>query len=303
MHNVDTARQDLLQFIQDSGKSQQQISKETGISATRISQFLSGTYVGDSDKTAQEIQQYLTMAKARLNTVQTSSFYPDLRNTKDVLFACVYAHKHNDVALVCGDAGAGKTTALNYYAANNAGVIMVTANACTPSASAILKMICAELGKPAPGRRDALMELLVEQLRGTSRLIIVDEADHLSFSALQAVRNLNDLAGVGIVFSGNDKIYLQMTSPRKGYEFDQIRTRFIVRKKVHNEYTVDEIKGVFGCSGEAEQAFLLKLASVESLRTAKKIYQLAREAATAAHTPFNVGLLRRTQREFLGIEI
>lgn len=147
------------------------------------------------------------------------------------------------------------------------------------------------------------MNLLVEQLRGTNRLIIVDEADHLSFSALQAVRNLNDRAGVGIVFSGNDKIYLQMTSPRKGYEFDQIRTRIIVRKKVHNEYTVEEIKGVFGCSGEAEQAFLLKLSSAESLRTAKKIFQLAREAATAAHVPFNAGLLRRTQREFLGVDI
>ncbi|MBN3016287.1 AAA family ATPase [Ruthenibacterium lactatiformans] len=259
--------------------------------------------MGDTEETAKEIQKYLTVAKARLNTVQTGNFYPELRNTKDVLFACMYAHKHNDVALVCGDAGAGKTTALNYYAKNNAGVIMVTANACTPSATAILKMICAELGKPAPGRRDALMNLLVEQLHGTNRLIIVDEADHLSFSALQAVRNLNDLAGVGIVFSGNDKIYLQMTSPRKGYEFDQIRTRIIVRKKVHNEYTVEEIKGVFGCSGEAEQAFLLKLSSAESLRTAKKIFQLAREAATAAHVPFNAGLLRRTQREFLGVDI
>ena len=303
MQHIEDARRDLVQFMQDSGKSQRQISKETGLSATRISQFLGGTYMGDTEETAKEIQKYLTVAKARLNTVQTGNFYPELRNTKDVLFACMYAHKHNDVALVCGDAGAGKTTALNYYAKNNAGVIMVTANACTPSATAILKMICAELGKPAPGRRDALMNLLVEQLHGTNRLIIVDEADHLSFSALQAVRNLNDLAGVGIVFSGNDKIYLQMTSPRNGYEFDQIRTRIIVRKKVHNEYTVEEIKGVFGCSGEAEQAFLLKLSSAESLRTAKKIFQLAREAATAAHVPFNAGLLRRTQREFLGVDI
>lgn len=280
MQHIEDARRDLVQFMQDSGKSQRQISKETGLSATRISQFLGGTYMGDTEETAKEIQKYLTVAKARLNTVQSRGFSR----------AGIAAYE-------------GKTTALNYYAKNNAGVIMVTANACTPSATAILKMICAELGKPAPGRRDALMNLLVEQLHGTNRLIIVDEADHLSFSALQAVRNLNDLAGVGIVFSGNDKIYLQMTSPRKGYEFDQIRTRIIVRKKVHNEYTVEEIKGVFGCSGEAEQAFLLKLSSAESLRTAKKIFQLAREAATAAHVPFNAGLLRRTQREFLGVDI
>ena len=303
MQHVEDARRALAQFIQDSGKSQRQIAKEAGISATRISQFLCGTYQGDSDETASEIQKYLAVAKARFNTIQTGNFYSELRNTKDVLFACLYAHKHNDVALVCGDAGAGKTTALNYYAKNNAGVIMVTANACTPSATAILKMICAELGKPAPRSRDTLMNLLVEHLRGTNRLIIVDEADHLSFSALQAVRNLNDLASVGIVFSGNDKIYLQMTSPRKGYEFDQIRTRIIVRKKVHNEYTVEEIQGVFGRLGEAEQAFLLKLSSSESLRTAKKIFQLAQAAASTTHTPLSAGLLRRIQREFLGVEI
>ena len=303
MQHIQEARADLLQFLQDSGKSQQQIAKETGISAARISKFLDGTYSGDVEGTAREVQNYLAVAKARLNTVQTDFFYPQLRNTKDVLFACLYAHKHNKVALVCSAAGAGKTTALNHYADHNAEVIMVTANACTPSAMSILKMICAELGKPAPGRRDAMMELLVDQLRGSNRLIIIDEADHLSFSALQAVRNLNDLAGVGIVFSGNDKIYLHMTSPRKGYEYEQIRTRIIVRKKVHNEYTVEEIQGVFHCSGQAEQAFLMKLAGVESLRTAKKIFQLAAEAATATHRPFNAALLRQTQRKFLGIDL
>ena len=47
-----------------------------------------------------------------------------------------------------------------------------------------------------PGRKAALMNTLVAQLAGTNRLIIIDEADHLSLDALQAVRNLNDLAGV-----------------------------------------------------------------------------------------------------------
>lgn len=108
MQHIEDARRDLVQFMQDSGKSQRQISKETGLSATRISQFLGGTYMGDTEETAKEIQKYLTVAKARLNTVQTGNFYPELRNTKDVLFACMYAHKHNDVALVCGDARRGK---------------------------------------------------------------------------------------------------------------------------------------------------------------------------------------------------
>ena len=77
MQHIEDARRDLVQFMQDSGKSQRQISKETGLSATRISQFLGGTYMGDTEETAKEIQKYLTVAKARLNTVQTGNFYPE----------------------------------------------------------------------------------------------------------------------------------------------------------------------------------------------------------------------------------
>ena len=102
--------------------------------------------------------------------------------------------------MVSGDASAGKTTALRYYADTNTGVIFITANACTTSATAVLGLICQQVGRQVPGRKAALMNTLVEQLAGTNRLIIIDEADHLSRDALQAVRNLNDLPGWGLSY-------------------------------------------------------------------------------------------------------
>ena len=235
----------LADFIKQSGKSQRQISKETGLSTSVISQFLNGSYTGDNKEVARTIRQYLTISKQRLNTVSDTQFCPELRNAKDVLFTCLYAHRHNDIALVTGDAGAGKTTTLHHYADTNTGVIFVTATACTTSATAVLGLICKELGQRVPGRKAMLMETLVEQLKGSNRLIIIDEADHLSLDALQAVRNINDLAGVGIVLSGNDKIYRQMLAGRRSYEFDQLRTRIVVRKKVVNDYTIEEMTAIF----------------------------------------------------------
>lgn len=216
------ARQALADFMAESQKSQKQVSKEIGLSTSVISQFLGGTYTGDNNDVARTVKQYLTIGKERLNSVQTEVFFENLFNTQEVIFACNYAHRKNDITLVSGDAGAGKTTALRYYTKNNVGVIMVTANACTTSATAILSLICERVGKQVPTRRAALMKVLVEQLTDTNRLIIIDEADHLSLDALQAIRNLNDLAGVGIVLSGNDKIYRQMLSGKKGYEFDVV---------------------------------------------------------------------------------
>lgn len=291
---------ELKEFMELSGKSQRQISKETGLSTSVVSQFLEGKYTGNNEKVDQTIKQYLTVSKERLNNVQTTVFYEGLYNTKNVLFACDYAHRHNDIALVSGDAGAGKTTALEHYTKNNTGVIMVTADSCTTSATAILRVIAEKVGKQTNYRKSVLMRELISQLDGTNRLIIIDEADHLTLQALQAVRNLNDQAKVGIVLSGNDKIYRQMLTGQKGQEFDQIRTRISVRKRVVNDYTPEEIRNIFPALDERSLAFVLEVAMNESLRTAKKIYETALEYAGNMNTVLNVKHLKRTREELFG---
>ena len=59
----------LVDFMERSGKSQRQISRETGLSQSVISQFLNGCYAGDNEEVAKSINQYLTIGKERLNTV------------------------------------------------------------------------------------------------------------------------------------------------------------------------------------------------------------------------------------------
>lgn len=293
-------RTELKEFMELSGKSQRQISKETGLSTSVISQFLEGTYTGNNEKVNQTIKRHLAVSKERLNRVQTTVFYEGLYNTKNVLFACAYAHRHNDIALVSGDAGAGKTTALEHYTKNNTGVIMVTADSCTTSATAILRVIADKVGKQTNYRKSLLMQELINQLDGTNRLIIIDEADHLTLQALQAVRNLNDRAKVGIVLSGNDKIYRQMLIGQKGQEFDQIRTRISVRKRVINDYTPEEIRNIFPALDERSLAFVLEIAMNESLRTAKKIYEIALEYAGAVNENMSVKHLKRTKEQLFG---
>lgn len=75
------------------------------------------------------------------------------------------------------------------------------------------------------------MKALVPYFSNTHRLIIIDEADHLTLNALQAIRNLNDEAGIGIVLAGNEKLYMQMLTGSKNYEFDQIRTRIFLSRE------------------------------------------------------------------------
>ncbi len=265
---------ELLEFMEYSGKSRQQIAKETGISSSAISQFLNGKYGGDNEEIAKNLINYLKVAQKRVSANKHTCFYEELDNTKRVLVACYHAHTRNDITLVFGDAGAGKTTALEYYRDTNAGVVMITANSCTASASAILKLISQKIGKTITGKKDALMNELVNHFRGTNRLIIIDEADHLTIAALQAVRNLNDEAKIGIVLSGNSKIYNQMLIGSKSSELQQLRTRIVVRRKVENLYTLEEFRHIFPGIEDDCLGFLMEIAQEESLRTAVKILNL-----------------------------
>ena len=270
---------ELLDFMKESGKSQQQIAKESALSTSVISQFLNQSYKGNNEEVARTVLQYLDMARLQNIKAKHSCFYEGMHNTRAVLFACHYAHRHGDISLIFGDAGAGKTTALKHYTEEHPGVVMVTANSCTSSAASILQMIGSRTGRTLPGKKEAMMSDLVEYFKDTGRLVIIDEADHLTMSALQAVRNLNDQAGVGVILSGNTRIYTQLLQGPMCSELQQLRQRIVVRRMVRNEYGLEEFKAIFPDVPEDCLPYLIKMANDESLRATVKILELAYEFA------------------------
>lgn len=285
--------QRLTDYMEISGKTQKQVSKETDLSTAVISQFIKGTYKGNNEEIDRVINKYLELVERRKFNIDCVRFYDGLQNTTVTNFVCSYAHRNNDIALVCGDAGAGKTTALERYKENNVGVVMITANSCTTSAVAILKMISQKIGKSMNSRKDLLMTELINYFRDTNRLIIVDEADHLTMAAVQALRNLNDEAHVGIVLSGNDKIYNQMVSGAKSSELQQLRSRILVRRRVTNEYTLEEFKNIFPDLNNECLGYLIQLARKESLRTAIKLLRIAYDVNPSV----SIKTLKEVQKE------
>lgn len=296
---IEQARHELAEFMEQSGKTQAQIARETSLSTATVSQFLNGTYNGDNEKTAAALIKYLKVAQEQIRQTTTETFYRDLRNTVISMGAADYAHKKREIVLLSGAAGAGKTTALKHYVEETTGVIFITANSCMTSASAILGAITEKIGRTPKSKKQLLMKELVNALQGSNRLIIIDEADHLTFSALQALRNLNDEAGVGILLAGNDRIYNQMVCGVKSSEFDQLRTRIFARPKVCNEYTIDEIKGIFGIDDLDSVKMLLEVAQAQSLRTARKMYNAAVELARMKKQPLRAAHLNTIRKQFL----
>lgn len=296
---IEKIRTELIAFIEETGATQKQIADESGLSTAVISQFISNTYIGDNDKAADIINKYLRLAKDRLNIADNQRFYKDLGNTQIVNGAAAYAHKHCEMTLIRGDSGAGKTTALKYYADNNAGVVFVTANSTVRTGRLILQEIASAMGKSCIGCNiKQTMDKLLKMLSGTKRLIIIDEADRLSLNALQAVRDLNDIAKVDIVLAGNNKLYTQMFTGSKGGEFDQIRTRILFKPAVINSYTFEEISGIFPEADKETAVYLMNKANRDSLREAIKLYNFGVEMSSIQKTRLTGNFLACLDKEF-----
>lgn len=288
----DTVKE-LRDFLEQSGKSQQQAAREAALSTSVMSQFLKGTYKGNNEEVADTIQKYLKLARLRMKGTDPACFYEDMHNTQKVLFACYHAHRFGEMALIYGDAGAGKTRALEHYTGEHPGVVMVTANPCTSSAAAVLQLIGRKTGRTLAGKKETIMAALVDYFTDTGRLVIIDEADHLTMAALQAVRSLNDQTGIGIVLSGNSRIYTQMLQGARSSELEQLRTRIVLRRRVTNEYTVEEFRRMFPDLPEDCCPYLIQLAADESLRSVKKLLALVYTVSDQ----LSLTLLKRVRKE------
>ncbi len=228
-------------------------------------------------------------------------FNNTLHNTEKSLFTAVYAYENGKITLLFGAAGAGKTTALTKYAESNPNVTYLAVNPTCKSSRAILMLLLETINQDSSGTQFQLMERLVtyyKDLRSKNikQLIIIDEADHLSAKALQSLRHLNDTTKVGMVFSGNDKIYYQMYG-RGSLPFDQLRTRIGSRAKVTNSYTFQEIKDIFVNVDDDCIAYLLKIANRESLRTAINSYEVGYQYCIEKKAKMELKVLKNVQKQ------
>lgn len=79
------------------------------------------------------------------------------------------------------------------------------------------------LGMDGRGHLNSLLNDCVERLKGSDRLIIVDEAEHLPYRALELLRRIYDKAGIGILLVGMPRLISNLQG-KKG-DFAQLHSR------------------------------------------------------------------------------
>nr|DAE70449.1 MAG TPA: putative transposase [Caudoviricetes sp.] len=284
--------------IAETGITQKQLARKLDVSDTVLSLFLANSYTGDNKKIVEKAKQYLHIGAVRKALTPNPDYCESLLNTQRITECLQMAHASNEILLLYGPAGCGKTTALKHYAENNNGVTYIEADATTGTPRAILLTLLESIGGQPIGSTTQVMKSILNTLRETNRLIIIDEAQHLTERSFDTIRAINDKIGIGIVYSGNPSILKQMYG-RKEQEFDQLYSRIGLHCELANKYSLDDIRNIFSGLDVSEECikYLKKAAQKKGgLRLMIKQYKNAANIAAALGQSLTVDYLEEAAR-------
>lgn len=241
--SYDQAIERLKAYISESGKTQTAVGKELGISSGAISAFLSKKY-----KTPHMLIPKVANLINRNEKKAVAPKAPDFAPTsvsKIVQNAIAYAHLRGVISVVYGDAGVGKTSTVNEYVKNDKLAMLITISPTFASITGVNELIAAQLGVRERVSRKLTMEI-VDRLKGSGRVLIVDEAQHLTVRALNHLRCLSDESGIGVALVGNEEVYSKMRGSGKA-DFAQLFSRVGMRKQVQTrDISMADIESIFG---------------------------------------------------------
>lgn len=262
----------LKNYIKQEGKTQTAVASELGLSGAAISSFLAGSY-----KTPHTIiPKVEALAKIREKKMVAPK-EPDFVETsvsRTVINAISYAHLRGAISVVYGDAGVGKTCAVKQYMKNNSLALCITISPTYASITGVNELIAEQLGVRERVARKITREI-ISKLRNSGRVLVIDEAQHLTVRALNHLRCLSDESGIGIALIGNEEVYSKLRGTGRA-DFAQLFSRIGMRKQVlTSNVTVEDVRAVFAPYGIPEDAVEL-LAAVSrtgyGLRGAVNVY-------------------------------
>ena len=192
-------------FLDATGWPQTRLAKSAGISTSALSQFMSHQYPGDTDRVKVKVEAILNREEEKSAlTVDSKSFIDTTisRRVFDIARAC---HLFQEIGVCYSQAGLGKTESAREYASRNNDAILIEAD---PGYTA--KVLFQELRDIVGGTsRLNLHSMFVdccEKLKGSGRLLMIDEAEQLPYRALEMLRRLHDKTQIGILLLGMPKL-------------------------------------------------------------------------------------------------
>lgn len=263
--------------------SQNTAGKIIGVSGTVLSQIRSGKYKSNPQKIFDIIENYFSQENTK-ESGYSETDYVETTISGNIYRVIANCQSRGGLAVVCGDAGIGKTKSAQKYVSDNpADSFMITINPCITGIRNLLKIIAERTGAGQEKNISDMWFSIVNKI-SDGTVIIFDEAQHLTLKTIEVLRSFSDYFSskgqtLGICFIGNLNTISAMGN-RKA-EFAQISNRTRQRKIYRStDIKREDICRIFPVLKEnnmnAEIDYLLKIARTpQALRGAVNLFSNA----------------------------
>jgi DNA transposition AAA+ family ATPase len=226
--------------------SQSAAAKQLGYSSSVVSRYKNKTYAG-------AVKPFEEAVAAWLGRVVRRGIRLDVPTTETAAMdsirkALAIAQDEADIAVIVGESGTGKTTAVRRYVEESKSAILIEVDS-SFTKNVLVAEIARACGVEQKGGLTTVIGRIVEALRGRDTVVIIDEADYLSDACLELVRRvINDKAGCGAALVGLPRLEYKLRNLRNDH--DQLRSRVGVLLKIKKLTRQDAAKIITRVWGE-----------------------------------------------------
>lgn len=251
---TEQVRQDFIAFTRENNISHKTVSRALGggFSKSTISLWLSGKYDGDVDRVTRAINQWME-DEAVARAFRRPDGFVETEVVTKMLAAMKMARTQGTMALIHGPAGVGKTMTAEAAATVFQGSIYVRVMQATRRGPGLIAEIATLLGLSTRNSGWRVQKSVIDELKGTNRMLIIDEVHQLHEKGYEAVRDLHDAAGIPIILIGTVDACKHVTDITQ--HFGQFSSRIAVRCDITEEalrpnspkplFSLDEVMRVF----------------------------------------------------------
>lgn len=231
-------KQELKELINEKCYTVSFVAKAINVSNATLHLWLNDNYKGNVEKISDAVRNFLEIEKLREGKVSIDFIKTSV--VEDVFDIARVCHVEGEIGVCSGVAGVGKTYAVKRYAIEKSDVVLIEADlGYTPKV--LFTELHKKLGFDGIGTIHNMFGDILNKLKSSGRLIIVDEAEHLPYKSLELLRRVYDKANVGILLVGMPRLIANLKGDKRQYAQLFSRVGIAVRLNPLNKSDVKAI--------------------------------------------------------------
>jgi DNA transposition AAA+ family ATPase len=222
-------------YRKQAGLTKAAMGDKIGYSRSAYARWEEGTYEGDPEPIAAAVRT-LRDKEEGPGGISVVIGFRETR-TSAIVFRALDLARRGEMMILIGESGVGKTQALREsraraLRAREAVPVYIEGTVFT-SGYALVQTLAREIGLDTRANPDTLIRAIADKLTRSPRVIILDEAHYAHTKAIEALRQIRDMSGVGLVLAG--------TSTFAGIPFGQLANSDLLAQLLEHRPELEQV--------------------------------------------------------------